>query len=387
MYLELVYNALVSRLLNVFQKKSFLFSAIAVIFLLRITYALTRDIFNSGPDAPNYGASPLDFAKYGFFSSEIAGGSFYPQGYPVLLWLFAEIDADLWIAMSQVFQVTLSVATVYVLFRAFLIFFEEKKAVSLSLLVLLYPAFTPMSGQAMYETVFIFFFYSHLLFALRIAVKDLDRRFLLLSGLLGGYTCVIHPRAIPWMLIIQLILFRKTGFRKLALYFTSFLSVVSLFMYRNKVAEDIWTLSSASELFRSWLSEKGAASIFTDGFWYGIHFWSPLSGEAKRGTWFHNFTLYHWIKDLSDSSSVVLAIATILSISSIVAWLLGVRILFSTIPNLALIAFLIPSFAFITDVFTYGDSRHRLPVVPLLILAQYSFFEQKFAQARANIRS
>lgn len=349
--------------------------ALVFMFALRVTYALTRELFASGPDAPNYAVSPLDFAKYGFWSPDITGGKFYPQGYPVTLWPAAEIGGTHWIAFASVFQIALSIFTVFLVYKIALLFLTKEMSLALSFIFLFSPAFTPMSGEAMYEPIFMFFFFYYLLLVLRMHATSYKYSGLIAAGLLGGFTCAIHPRALPWIAIIQLILLRKMGIQRAMTFFVSFLLPVGLFMLRNNIAEGSWTLSSAAGSFQDLNREKSFGQILIDGFWYGIHFWSPYSGDARRATWLHNFTLYHEMKKLAQSSAPVYIFATIFAIISIVAWLYGSKLLINTKPTLGFIVLSIPTLTFITDIFTIGDSRHRLVVVPLLLMGQVTFFK------------
>jgi hypothetical protein len=137
-------------------------------------------------------------------------------------------------------------------------------------------------------------------------------------------------------------------------------------------------------MFVTWLQSKNLGQILIDGFWYGVHFWSPYSGDARRATWLHNFTLYHEMKKITQSSAPVYIFATIFAIISIVAWLYGSKLLINTKPALGLIVLAIPTLSFITDIFTYGDSRHRLVSVPLLLIGQVTFFKWLYERHLAN---
>jgi hypothetical protein len=369
-----VYTVTVKSLKKVFFDKRTFIGALAFMFVLRVAYALTRDLFASGPDAPNYAVSPLDFAKYGFWSPDITGGAYYPQGYPFTLWPAAEIGGTHWVALASVFQIALSILTVFLVYKIGLLFLTKGMSLAVSYIFLFSPAFTPMSGQAMYEPVFMFFLFFYLYIVLRMHVTSYKYSGLIAGGLIGGFTCAIHPRALPWIAIIQVILFSKMGIQRAMTFFVSFLIPVGLFLLRNKIAEDTWSLSSATNVAMNWLQSKNLGQILIDGFWYGVHFWSPYSGDAKRGTWFHNFTFYHEMKKLAQSSAPVYIFATIFAVISIMAWLYGSKLLINTKPVLGLIVIAIPMLNFVTDIFTIGDSRHRLVVVPLLLIGQATFF-------------
>lgn len=344
-------------------------------FALRLTYALSRGLFASGPDAPNYAVSPLDLAKYGFWSPHITGGKFYPQGYPVTLWPAAEIGGTHWVTVASIWQIALSILTVFLVYKIALLFLTKEMSLAVGFIFLFSPAFTPMSGEAMYEPIFMFFFFSYLFLILRMHATSYKYGGIVAAALVGGFTCAVHPRALPWIVIIQIILIGKMGVQRAITFFVFFLMPVGLFLLRNKIAEDSWTLSSAAN---PWFAEFRAghfAKILKDGFWYGVHFWSPYSGDARRASWLHNFTLYHQMKKILHSSAPVYIFATIFAIVSIIAWLYGSKLLINSKPTLGFIVLVIPTLDFVTDFFTFGDSRHRLVVVPLLLMGQVSFFK------------
>ncbi len=344
--------------------------ALLGVFLVRVTYALTRNLFDSAPDAPNYTVAPLDFAKYGFWSSHIQGGHKYPMGYPATLWPIAKFGGSHWVMFAQVWQILLSICTVYLVYRISQIFFENELALIIGFAFLLSPAFTPMSGEAMYEPLLMFVFYLYLFLVLKIQEHSTKNYILVLAGLFGGYTAVVHPRAIPWIIVIQIILFRRIKLMRELVFFAVLLIPVMLFALRNKIAEGTWALSSAADPWMGQLRPENIGTIIKTGMWNAIYFWSPYSGDAKRGTWMHNFTLYHDIKKMTHSSTVVIAIATVFAVVSIAAWILGVFLLMKSKKHIGSIVLYVPLLAWATDFFTYGDSRHRLVVMPLLLMAQ-----------------
>ena len=143
-------------------RESTFYVALAVFFMIRVTYALSRDLFASGPDAPKYMKAPLDLVKFGFWSSQIEGAPTYPLGYPVVLSPLVQIGGTRWIILAQILQVILSIATVYLVYNLSLIFLKKEISLLIGYIFLLSPAFTPMSGEAMYEPLLMFVFYLYL---------------------------------------------------------------------------------------------------------------------------------------------------------------------------------------------------------------------------------
>ena len=362
-------------LANNFLRERTFMGALVFFFILRVTYALTRDLFMSGPDAPNYANAPLDFVKYGFWSSQIQGAPYFPVGYSAILWPLAQIGGSKFIMLVQVFQIFLSICTVYLVYKISQKFLGAKLSLIVGFVFLLSPAFTPVSGEAMYESVLMFTFYFYLYLILK-SQNNLQKYHLpIVAGVMAGVSAVVHPRVIPWILAIQLILLGRLGYRRGAIFIGAFFIPVALFLIRSKVAHNVWALSTAGDSWMNDIREGRLGLIFSRGFWNAIHFWSPYSGEAKRATWMHNFTFYHEIKKVTNSSTFIIVLATIFALVSIAAWLFGSILLLKSEVAFGAIVLSIPLLAWITDFLTSGDSRHRLVMVPLLLMSQVSFFK------------
>jgi hypothetical protein len=362
-------------LANNFLRERTFMGALVFFFVLRITYALTRDLFMSGPDAPNYANAPLDFVKYGFWSSKIQGAPYFPVGYSAILWPLAQIGGSKFIMLVQVFQIFLSICTVYLVYKISQKFLGVKLSLIVGFVFLISPAFTPVSGEAMYESVLMFTFYFYLYLILESRNNLQKYHLLIVAGVMAGVSAVVHPRVIPWILAIQIILLGRLGYRRGAIFISAFFIPVALFLIRSKVAHNVWALSTAGDSWMNDIREGRLGLIFSRGFWNAVHFWSPYSGEAKRATWMHNFTFYHEIKKITNSSTFIIVLATIFALVSIAAWLFGSILLLKSEVAFGAIVLSIPFLAWITDFLTSGDSRHRLVVVPLLLVSQVSFFK------------
>ena len=366
------------------------FVALIAIFVLRVVYALSRDLFLSGPDAPFYAQAPLDFVKYGFWSSLIEGAPFYPVGYPAALWPLAEVGGTKWIMLAQVIQILGSISTVYFVYRISQMFLSNELSKIVSFVFLLGPAFIPMSGQAMYESTLMFAFYLYLYLILKVQNEPQNYYALASSGILAGYAAVIHPRVIPWIFIVQIILLGKIGLKRSFSFFSFFLAPIIPFLIRNKTAHDVWTLSEAGGYWTNGTSLGSVVTLIKNGLWNAVYFWAPYSGDAKRGTWFHNFTLYHEIKKITQSTTFVILIATIFALVSIIAWLLGSVLIIRSKKLIGSIVLYVPLMAWATDFLTIGDSRHRLTVVPLLLIGQvyaFTWLQKKMFRGRSILQT
>jgi hypothetical protein len=359
---------------KILMRESTFYVALGFFLIVRIAYALSRDLFPSGPDAPKYMKAPLDLVEFGFWSNQIEGAPTYPLGYPVVLWPLAKIGGSNWISLAQLLQIFLSIATVFLVYRISQVFFKRQISLLISYVFLFSPAFTPMSGQAMYEPLLMFLFYSYLLSIFSLQNFSRNPSWCIPIGFLAGIAIVTHPRIIPWILFSQLILYGKFGLKKSLVIFSSLLPIVLLFLSRNKVAHDSWTLSDAADSWISDIRPENFSMLVRDGVVNAIYFWSPFSGDAKRGTWMHNFTFYHEIKKMTESTNLVFSVAVVLGVAAFSLWLLGSFLLLKDKLSIGRFVLFIPLFTWGTDMLTVGDSRHRLVVVPLLLIGQvYAF--------------
>ena len=193
---------------------------------------------------------------------------------------------------------------------------------------------------------------------------------LLALGAVAGVAIVIHPRVIPWILFTQIILFGRLGLKRSLIFFGSLSPIVMLFLIRNKVAHNSWTLSDAADSWMSDIRPENFVVLIKDGIVNAIYFWAPYSGDAKRGTWMHNFTFYHEIKKITHSSTIIILIAGFVGVITITLWMIGTFLLLKSNLLIGKFVFFIPFFAWATDMLTIGDSRHRLVVMPLILIGQ-----------------
>jgi hypothetical protein len=242
----------------------------------------------------------------------------------------------------------------------------------------------------MYEPTLMFAFYLYLYLILKVQSEPQNYYALACSGILAGFAAVIHPRVIPWIFVVQIILLAKLGLKRGLGFFSFFLAPIIPFLIRNKTAHDVWTLSEAGGYWTTGTFLGNLGTLIKNGFWNAVYFWSPYSGDAKRGTWFHNFTFYHEIKKITQSTTFVILIATIFALVSIIAWLLGSVLIIKSKMLIGSIILYVPLIAWATDFLTIGDSRHRLTVVPLLLIGQiyaFAWLQKKMFHKRSILRT
>ena len=235
--------------------------------------------------------------------------------------------------------------------------------------MLFYPSFSAMSGQAMYEPVLIFFFYSYLFLVFQSSYFSGNLLKSVLVGTVGGIAIVVHPRVIPWVLISQVILFKKIGIRNTFIILGSCIPIPILIMLRNLFVNEKFTLMS-SKIVDPYGASSNIQDKINNGFTNIYYFWTPLSGDARHSTWYHNFTLFHELKKFTGSTSTVVYTSSFIILLSVTAWLFGCYLWSKEKPEFGMALLLIPVLAMFTDFIAAGDSRHRLVVMPIIFIAQ-----------------
>lgn len=348
---------------------------------VKLFYSLSRPLFESGPDAPTYIPSAIDFAKSDFFNKGIEGMPNWPAGYPWLQSFLVRLSDSHWKELAQVSQVLLFSISI-ILFNKFIShIITPKVGFYSSLILLINPAWAVANGESMYETyVFSFLVYgAYLLF-----VKGDEPLFKFTSALFFGMAIIVHPRIIPIVIIILFYARSHLKNNKVeALTYGSILIFLPMmFSIRNLVAEGIFTLSDALVPSLSYHTKSLAncqslscvpSSIlqhptdFLGECLFNFYaFWSPHSGSLSKGSWFHNISLLTAL----DLKGLIL-VGQILSLLFVIFGALfaafGITELkksrnsYSNLLILSLAVFLL------TDIFIFGDNRHRL--VALFCLA------------------
>jgi len=392
---------------------------ISLAAILKFLYAISRPIFYSGPDANGYIPMALDLAQRGFLSSEISGLPVYPIGYGAFLSVFAFSEHPNWIQFAQLAQILLISVASYFFFSLTKFYFNKLIAYLTLVLFLFHPAIFTMSTQAMYEPLLISIIIS-LYYATFYVILNMKRNELsiyLLIGTLTGLALVIHPRSIFILFFPFVYTFSKLKNLKHVLSLTlSTFSVVSVALMRNFEALGVFSISTATKYSIAYghksiglcndLSCYSANALDNLPSYLGEsarnlgYFFTPYSGPLKRGTWFHNLSLLS-ILDKVDLHIIALIFsgATIFFVAFL--FIIGAWRLFSSNKLISYLAMAIVLLTALTDAAVYGDSRHRLLVIPFMIPIQIyglgflietansriKFFRRKVPKSWTNIRS
>lgn len=356
--------------------------------LLKLTYALSRDLFESGPDANGYIPFAIGFAQENFFSPKIVGPPYYPSGYPYLLSLIIRIAPDDWFVVAQIMQVVAFSFAAYLFYHLVSYIFSNRVAGLTAFIFCFNPAWAVANGEAMYET----FLVSFLIFSLYalISPQNANQRnsikYLLVSGFCASIAIVIHPRVLPLVLFCYLI-FLITQIRQvskvIALIGSTF-ALPLLFAVRNFQAKGSFTLMSSfwdGQTYNNFLNgctSLACASerVFSDPLGFlmqcylnGIRYWSPHSGPLERGTWLHNISLQSVLNSNGYSNFAVI-LSQVLSILVFLSWIYGAVILHKENAFYNYLFIVLASFIWITDILVYGENRHRLIALIFMLSAQ-----------------
>lgn len=368
-------------------------SLILIIFasaVLKASYALSRNLFESGPDANGYIPFAVGFAHENFFSPKIMGPPYYPSGYPYLLSLIVRVMPENWFQVAQLLQIiTFSVAC-FLFFYLIEYLFSQRIAGLATLILCFNPAWAVVNGEAMYETLLVSFMIFSI-YALVAPLQGANRysiKSLVLSGIFASSAIVIHPRVLPLFLVMYLAFFFtriKSMSKRLALIGAT-LVLPLLFATRNYQAKGSFTLMSsfwAGQTYNEFLN--GCTSIscatqrvfsdpmafLTQSYLNGIRYWSPHSGPLERGTWLHNISFQSFLNSHGYNSLSIL-ISQILSLLVFLAWIYGSVILHKKNVFFNTLFLFLAGIIWITDILVYGENRHRLIALIFMLPAQAS---------------
>ncbi len=354
--------------------------AISLIFLstsLRLFYALTRDLFPSGPDGPWYMQVMSDFAKYGAFSTRISHLPFYPSGYPFVFSIFPRISDSNWNAFAQSTQILLLGIAITVWYYWISSIFNKPVGLISVLMVSLSTSWIVFPGEAMYESFLIpllMLYYSFIYFKLK--KGDLKYHFYILVGLSAGFILSVHPRTLPLLILpVALATYKKLNFINLMYTVSSFLIFPLFFASRNYIGTGKFTLFSASfssynyghqvplhgnsvyELLANAISQP---FIFIhDTIINSLHFFSPFSGPLVRGLWFHNISIYTFL-ERAGYRDIAIGISFIVSFAAFILLIIGLRVLYRNSREVFIFFFGGIFLLYLTDALIYGENRHRL---------------------------
>lgn len=359
----------------IYREKTLALVALALI-PLKLVYLLSRPIFFSGPDASTFINASQDFAKKDFFSQDISGIPYWPSGYPWLNSIVIRAVDSQWIHLTQIIQILLFSLSCLLFYRLLSPYCGAKLSFIGSLGLLLQPSWMVANGEAMYETYLISFliFGLYLLFGSKTPIP-VKRQ--ILGLLLLGYSVVIHPRILPIVLLLFILLlvyfkFKKGEFIASALVF----SILPIFFaLRNFIAVKEFVLSNAlvgtatsyNLVFKSCSNIEclpvailnNFPAFMSQGLANVSAFFSPHWGPLARGTWFHNLSALVLTSDGYLFTTFVYLGRAITSISMLLLGLGMWRALNRR--NFYDLFFVLSSITFISTAFiVFGDNRHRL---------------------------
>jgi hypothetical protein len=357
---------------------------------IRIYYAVTRDLYPSGPDGPWFIQIMSDFAEFGFFSNRVRHLPFYPSGYPAILSIFPRISDDYWIPAAQIFQITILGFALFLWFLLIKQYFDTGVALISIIVITLSTSWLVFPGEAMYESLLIsfiiFYFYS---FNKLLFTGNLTLIKILLSGLLAGLIFAVHPRALMLVILPMLFIYKFVFKNKFIWYWLGAFSFFPLlFAARNYFAESRFTLWSSS--FTSfnyghqvalngssileilWKILTNPIAFIHDTFINILYFFSPFSGPLARGTWFHNISASALLAR-NGHSDLALGISVFSCIVFFIVLALSLKHLASH--KSRIMKFLFSGFAIVllTDALIYGDNRHRL-IANIFLVPIYSLY-------------
>jgi hypothetical protein len=293
-----------------------------------------------GADGENYVAGVIGLTKEGFFSTE-PKLSFWPAGYPILMWPFAEINSSNFFYFISVLQSILFGYSTFFMTREMSRSALRSLALPVTLIITLNPTLSLNSLSVGYESPIAACFMMVIGFALRVhRNSEVSPNFKLNSGLwLASWLSLaifMQPRFLLVGFFLLTLIFFKLGNRKLRLKFISVSVLIlllgpAILIVRNNQVKGTPTISTnlgvtmaigaGPETTGSYIHEGPEVpcdpvsknEIVTDNQrvvcvikWYStnpaktvklafnksLYFWSPWSGPLADGTMARN----PWLK-------------------------------------------------------------------------------------------
>jgi hypothetical protein len=347
---------------------------------LKVFYALSRPLFESGPDANGYMPAAVGFADRGLFAKDIPGLPIYPAFYPMFMSLAVKTSLVHWVQIVQVLQILLVSLGILSIRGIFKRISNNSFANLVPILLLLSPAWFVASGEAMYESL-LFFLASTSLYFLVKYQSERKYFFITLSSVFNFLALATHPRIVcVYILALYFIILKsdnnvRVRTREFLISLTISGLGVFVFMSLTYIRSGVFSLSTAlypsltlNKVFTqcsdlSCLAERviqSPTNFIFEFFSNIIEFWSPHSGNLMRGTWFHNISLLQFLENHGFASlSIFLGFATTILIFC--SWIYGSVNLSKYISVNYAYFFIFSSLTFmLTDGIVYGDNRHRL---------------------------
>jgi hypothetical protein len=385
-------------------KNLLLLGVIFVSIALKGLYALTRDIFESGPDANGYIPFAKGFSEHNFFSPNIGGPPYYPSGYPFILSFLARLAPASWYELSQLLQIGMFSLAGYCFFYIVDHVYSWKIAGIATLIFCFNPAWAVVNSEAMYETLLV----SCLIFSVYFLInplkqfKEYPTQTIVASGALAGMAIAIHPRVIPLFLIVYSAFF-LTQIKKLSNVVVlggSTAVIPILFAIRNLKAKGEFTLMNSfwdGQTYNDFLNgcrsyacavERIVADpigFLKQSFTNGIEFWSPHSGPLMRGTWYHNISLLSYLNG-NGYNGPSIYISFVFSIIVLLSWIYGTLILSRQNKFYQVLLFSLAGTIWLTDILVYGENRHRLVALIFMLPAHSASILQLFDKFSYEIK-
>ena len=344
-------------------------------FPIKIFYSLSRPLYDSGPDAPQYISIITNIARGDFWKTTIVGIPQYPVGFPFLNSFVVDIFGNEWVKAAQILQIISFTVSLILYFKILLKYTSENIALFSALILALSPAWAVANGEAMYETyLFVFLCFGSYLLLKSQEPSGFRTTYLLCGGFFLGFCGVIHPRILLVLPLFIYLIFRNfvsSLAEKFLLGFTLILPM-GIFAFRNLLIESVFSLSTSimpSLKYHKSLRSAGNLEEVPGLIWQNFptflqecienmfYFWSPYSGSLRRGSWYHNVSLLSILQKMSLND---LPIALVFSLVNFSFCCIGLYLLKKKDWNFFIFSSTSLLTLWCTDIFLFGDSRHRL---------------------------
>ena len=365
-----------------------------------------RSLFDSGQDAPSYEASAFDFVRKGFWSSEISYLPVWPAGYPSLLALFIMVFDESWWKFVVAFQHAFYLISGYYFLKQLKSIISNLQHIVLSLLILFLPSLIYSASENMYESILASLMMLGI--AASIAVfttnpSDFPWKSYGIAIFSFGLAGFIQARTAPMGILILLFVAQKLNVKTVFLAFLSSWGII-LTMLRSWIAYKFYSPSINFSIALGVSGTKFESCSFAESaqlsFWQnaakrdreltmcyldffvrnpseffshvlreGRHLYGPLNGGGVQGasTWFHGLDFKRLLGffglQISETVNVVQnSYAILLNL----AILFGAFFVLKRLPwQIVLTLFSPIVINTIIHVVSNGDSRYRLPFLPL----------------------
>jgi hypothetical protein len=366
-------------------------------------------LFNSGQDAPSYEAAAFDFASRGYWSSEIESLPVWPAGYPYLISISILVFGDNWWKFVVFFQHALYLTSSFYFLKTIRNRMTKIQHIFLCSVILFLPSLIYSASENMYESVIASLFLLGIAASLSIYYSTSQNnpvKNYVIAILSFGIAGFIQARTAPIGILIILLASRNLNVKSLFLALLSSWGLL-LSMLRSWVAYGFISpslnfsiaLGASGTKFDSctFVEQKGASiweiaakkdrettlcyfeffvrnpSNFLSHVWKeGRDLFGPLNGGGVKGasTWFHGLDFSRFASFLGvDNLEHIHLIQNSFSVFINLAILAGAFLVLKQFNWRVFLIFTSPIFLnTLVHLLSNGDSRYRLPILPLQIL-------------------